>query len=1119
MPRRSSARPSSGPGRGRSPSPSPSAGVRSPRGAPGPPPVPLLARSAYSIGRGTALPDRLVARAADLGFPGLALADRDNLYGAIPFLKSCAAAGIHPVLGVEVSPRSGGPFLPGPESGLRGCERGPCAAAGALVLLVREPAGYASVCRILTARALAPEFDLIESVAHDCEGIAVLAREPEQLASLGGRLPRGALHALIVRPSPDREAEARLREEARRRSIPLLGSVDVYMAAPEEAEAHRVLAAIRELDLVSRLPDAALAPPSSYLADPGEVFDLFHDDPWLLAAARDLALSCRFSAADLARPGSLFPKLPLPEGETAYDRLHRMAQDGLRRRYRAVTREIVQRLAWELEQIDTLGFTDYFVVVGEIVAVARARAIPMVGRGSGASSLVSYLLGITNVDPIRYRLTFERFLHRLRRDLPDLDIDLCWRRRDEVIRHVYETYGADRVAMISTHAFYRARGAFREAAKALGITSAQIDRLARAIPSFADGPIAEAIRSTPLGRRLDLDAPPLAGAVAAAGRILGLPHTLGIHPGGIVIGPGPLDTWVPLEQATKGIVVTQYEMDAVEAVGLVKIDLLGNRSLTTIGETRERIRASGGEPPDLDALPGEDEATGRMLEAGDALGCFQIESPGMRNALKQLRTRDLEGTIAALSLIRPGPSSSGMKERFVRRARGLEPATYLHPSLEPILSSTYGILLFEEDVLCVASVIGGFDRALGDLLRRAIASAAAVSADPSLGERPYPRVPDPGRDGEDPWKGRPMRELENRFLTCAIRNGIAPDVARAVWEEMERFGSYAFCKAHASGYGVLAWQTSWLKAHHPGPFWAALLNNQAGMYPLRVHLEDARRHGLAIAPPCVHRSEAGWSWEDGSRLRCGLAQVKRLTRRTLDAILRCREEGPFEDLEDFLARTGASLAETASLVLCGALDGVGPGPRPARLWRLECFARSGHTPRGNGSARLGLAQPRAAAGGAAQGGPWHEFDEARRVRHELETLELAITAHPVAVLRKQGRLPSATPAALLPDEGTARVLGIASAARRLLTKKGEPMLFLTLEDDTGLAECVLFPPVYARYGDRVRGGALLLASGRVESAYGAPSLEVERLDRVAVADPLPESIGPLGSPRAPTGFE
>jgi len=1055
------------------------------RRGPGPTPVPLIVRSAYSLGRGTALPGDLVSQAVALGYDTLALTDRDNLYAALPFLRACSAAGLRPILGAEVTGGGGRPH--DSREPPRGMERGACSAPISAVLLARNASGYRSLCRILTARHLAADFDLAERVAAEREGLTVLVRHPALLERLHPSLPAGALYGAIVRPG-SRMEEDLMRRAAARVGRPLAGTIDVYFRSAEEHETHRLLTAVRELELVGRLAGDRCAGPERHLISPPSFSSLFADEVVLLAAAREIALSCVFGPGDLPPPGSLFPKLPLGPDEAVFDRLHRMASEGLRRRYRKVTRAVSGRLAWELEQIDTMGFSDYFVVVGEICASARARGIPTVGRGSGASSLVAYLLGITNVDPLRYGLTFERFLHRLRRDLPDLDIDLCWRRRDEVIAHVYQTYGADRVAMISTHNHYQPRGAFREAARAFGLASEEIERLSRAIPGHARGPLEQAIASTALGRRIDLMEPPLPDLIAASEKLLGLPHTLGIHCGGIVIGPGRLDDWVPLERATKGIVVTQYEMHGVEGVGLVKIDLLGNRALSTIAGTLETIAAAGERPPALDLLPDPDGPTGEILSRGDAIGLFQIESPGMRNLLKMLGTRDLEGTIAALSLIRPGPAGSGMKERFIRRFRGLEQTSYLHPSLVPLLERTYGVLLYEEDVICVASAIGGFDRAMGDLMRRAIGGAMAVAVDPSLGERPSPRGE---RRDEDPWAGRTMREIENRFVASAVGNGIEPDVAVRVWGELARFGSYAFCKAHASGYGALAYQTAYLKAHHPGPFYAALLNNHQGIYPLRVYVEDARRHGIRPAPPCVHRSAIEWTW-DGAELRCALGLIRGISRRLLGRIIEERSRRRFESLDDFLARAGPAIPEAESLILCGALDDVGAGPRPAKLWRVRCLARDGARRPATDTLRL-------EGTGASGPSPWREFDLAERVESELAVLGIAISDHPVRILRgraeREGKLPMATPAAQIGGGQRARLIGLPAAARRVATKRGDWMLFLTIEDESGLAECTLFPDAYRAYGHLAHqaDGRLLWVDGPVEAPYGAPSLSVERM--------------------------
>ncbi len=526
------------------------------------------------------------------------------------------------------------------------------------------------------------------------------------------------------------------------------------------------------------------------------------------------------------------------------------------------------------------------------------------GRGSGAGSIVAYVLGITNVDPLHHGLYFERFLHPTRRDCPDLDIDLCWKRRDEVIAHVYDTYGADRVAMISTHATLGARSAFRETAKALGVANPRVNALARRIPRELEPPYAARLAALPEGRGVDWSEPVLAEALRLAERLDGAPRHLSVHCGGIVIADRPLTWYLPLERAAKDVVVTQFEMRAIEAIGLVKMDLLGNRALTTIGECLELARGGGadgapGGGPSLDDIADDDAATAARLAAGDTLNCFQLESPAMRHLLRMLRCRTLEETIAAVALIRPGAAESGMKEVFCRRHRGLEPASYAHPRLEQVLGPTHGVMLYEEDVMSVAAALTGLSLAQGDELRRAIGAAR----------------------GEEE-----LRSLERGFVQLAIAHGVEAEPARAAWRDLTRFAAYAFCKAHAAGYGTLGWQCAWLKQRFPAEFAVGIMNHHAGMYPTWVHVEDLRRHGVAFRPPSVDRSEwdSTLEREDArAAVRVGLGRVAGLAAATGARMVAARRERPFRSLADFAARARPTLPELESLILAGALDATG----------------------------------------------------------------------------------------------------------------------------------------------------------------------------------------------------
>jgi DNA-directed DNA polymerase III PolC len=1040
--------------------------------------VSLHVRSVFSLGRGTATLPALIAEAARYGHDALALTDRNNLYGAVPFTQACQASGVRPILGAEVD---------GPE--------------GCLVLLVENATGYANLCRVLTARMLDPAFRLVSCLARHAAGLLALASDVPLLRALARVLPKGRLWAALPAPRP--ELFPSLVAAALDLGIEPVATGEVNGAGREEHRLHAVLTAIRENTLVERLEPADLVPREAYFKAPAAVNSIFRNHPRALANTRVLADRCRFV---LRRERWIFPDPPVPPGETAVSHLRALCDAGVVRRYGRETPEARRRLERELAVIERLGFAPYFVVVGEIMRFAQNRGIASVGRGSGAGALTAYLLGITNVDPLRYRLYFERFLHEKRPDHPDLDIDLCWVRRDEVIDHVYATYGHDRVAMISTHNTYGPRSAFREAAKAYGIAHATVNRLSSGVPHAVDGPLRDALARS---GRIRLDEAPWPRVVEAAQALLGFPRHLGLHPGGIVISDCPLDRYVPLQEATKGIVCTQFEMRAVEATGLVKIDLLGNRALSTIRETVELIEAHRGLRVDPDTLPHADAATADVLSGGETLGVFQMESPGMRNLNRMLRTGDLATTIAAVALIRPGPAASGMKERFVRRLRGEEAVTYLDPRLEPLLRETFGVPLYEEDVMCVAALVAGLSLEDGDVLRRAIAGSDAAERE----------------------------RLGGVFLKCAERRGYRPEVARALWEHLLQFGAFAFCKAHAAGYGVLAWQAGWLKAHYPVEFACAIQNHHAGMYDLRTHLEDARRRGVRVLLPDLNRSGDGFTVEAGAAtvgqngrglrphaspairfgsgsgdpalaVRIGLARVRGLSESTRRALLAARARRPFSGFEDFLVRVGPAHPEAEALVFAGALDFT-RRTRP----ELLCVLASAYAEYRRRGRQAGGRSDLFADGTPEPVWPvphLPEFSAKERLWLEWSALGLCVGRHPMAVFREEGRFPGAVSCRVAETRvgRRVRVAGILAARRTVPTKEGRSMQFVTLEDETGLVECTLFPDVYARLRGTVHALGPYVAEGRIEEQYGAPTLNVSRIALVPTLSPRGSEASP-----------
>ena len=1061
----------------------------------------VLFRSAYSLLRGSALPETLVAAATQAGHPALALVDRENLYAAIPFLDAAQARGRHAILGTELvlpldSLDGAVPREPAAEE--TRTDRGVAAAHppsedfaarnARLVLLCREVLGYRNLSEILTRFHLQGEAAAGRALAAGPEGLTVLSDDPAALARLRSRFDASDLAALLTAPGADARREIALRETARRLGIAVVAAQRASRVSEEERATQRLLAAIRTHEMVpqaGRGPRDARAPVApgpwdARLATAAEArrrFAATAEGRNALRATRALIERSRLSREDLTPSHFILPSL---HGRRAPARLRWLCGEGLRRRGLAGSRRARARLDEELRVVETLGFADYFLIVAEIVSWARGHGIQTVGRGSGASSMIAYLLFVTNVDPIRYGLCFERFLHPLRRDLPDLDIDIAWDRRDEVLGFALTRFGQERAAMISTHQFFRARGAFREAGRALGLSDAQLNAGARRLPHAFFGEMTPAV-AAPAGDQTEAgalgalagDRDPLLRRVAAAAlRLLGLPRNLGMHPGGIVFGDGPLARIVPLEPSASGTTVTQFEMRAIERIGLVKIDLLGNRALATMNEA---ARIAGIDP---ERIPERDAATARLLAEGSALGAFQLESPAMRTLLRQLGPRDLDGVIAAVALIRPGPAGSGMKAAFIRRAHGEEAVAFLHPSLAPVLRATLGLALYEEDIIRIAAALTGVSLGEADLFRRAVVEAA--------------------RRAKENGNGDALLRLENGFLESVRRRGIEADVGRAAWEDLVRFAAYAFCKAHAAGYGVIAHRTAWLKAHHPGPFFAALLNHHRGMYPTRVYVDEARRRGLRALPPSLRSGAREWRWEGGA-LRCGLGAVRGLRAETIAAILRERERRPFETLADLARRTAANAPELEALILCGACDDAFGRTRGELLWQLHALLRrrapAGRPPGRQGTLALAVRDAGPTAGTESERGVLARPVSLRhRAMLERRLLGASLALHPVALLAEEetrGAVPIVR--AMRRAERRVRVVGIVSALRRVRAADGRPLLFLTLEDPSGLLECTVRPEILERGVPRVLVDAFVEARGKMRLRQGAPGLDVDAL--------------------------
>ncbi|HHY96032.1 MAG TPA: DNA polymerase III subunit alpha, partial [Firmicutes bacterium] len=787
-----------------------------------------------------------------------------------------------------------------------------------------------------------------------------------------------------------------------------------------------------------------------------------------------------------------FPRYPLPPGQNPDDYLETLCRNKVGERYRDPDREVEARLQEELDLIRRLGLTDYFLVVWDIMEFARQRGILAQGRGSAANSLVAYLLGITAVDPIRQRLFLGRFLNEEMTSMPDIDIDIASDRRDEVISYVYRKYGEEHAAMACTFVTFQGRNAVREVGKALGWPDPLLDRMAKSVTAHDARGL-----ETDLGQleefKPHLSSPAGQEFLALCRQIADFPRHLSIHVGAMVISCRPLSELVPLERATlPGRVVCQWDKDGIAAAGLIKIDLLGLRMLSLISEALILAGESRGKSMSRRDIPPDDPGVFDLIARADTLGVFQVESRAQAQALPAVKPRSLADLTIQVALIRPGPLQGNMVHPYLRRRHGQEKVTFLHPCLQPILEETLGIILFQEQALQVACAIADFTPGEADGLRRAMSQKRSRAA---------------------------LARFRQRFLTGAAARGVSPESAEQIFQQLEAFGQYGFCKSHAAGFALLAYQSAWLKLYFPAQFYAALLNNQPmGFYPPEVIIGDARRHGVTILPVDINRSRFRCTVESGSyhqpgRVRLGLRFVKALGEVTAEVIEKERQKGLFVSLADFYRRTSphreiVNREAIENLILAGAFDAF--GSRRQLLWGLGLLSRLP-------PASLPLSFPEAEV-------PLPPLSVAGETVLEYELQGFSCRQHLLSALRPH--LPALRPPALSPGgaatspaplcraadlarlaTGTrVRLAGCVVARQAPPTAKGH--VFLTLEDETGLVDVILKPRVYQRYRQVARLEPLLLVEGTLQKREGATNLIAAHLTPLHSLSPSAPSAPP-----------
>jgi len=1008
--------------------------------------------------------------------PAQALTDFNALSGAVEYYDACRAAGVKPILGLEID------ISPPP-----GLAAAPYQ-AGRLAFLAIDMQGWSSLCRLSSALLTEPDFEKktifpFDRLAEYAPGVLCLSGGGRGLAALfaqGGLTGEAAalLGALSEIFSKRLYVELQMHSRtdelwvqsmvslAGRLDLPVVATHDVHYLNPDQAHLQRVVTAIRLNKPFEEVMPDEQAPSEAYFLPEAEMVRRFADLPSALAATLEVAERCQL---ELPLGVPHFPEVSFSQGETPDLILRKKAEMGAVHRYGEITPEIQNRLDHELAVIVDSGYATLFLVMEEIVQHARKIGVPISSRGSAASSMVAHCLGITSPDPLRLNLYFERFLNPARATPPDIDTDLCSRRRDEVIRFVYDRYGEQRVAMVCTINRFRRRSALREVAKAYGMSSSQINKLAEFLPQRWYGPPAHGLRKEDAFSELsERYTSSLHQAIFRdAASLLQKPRHLSIHPGGVVIAPGLLTDLVPTQMASKGVVITQFDLEAIERMGLVKIDLLGIRGLTVLGDVAESIHSAHPELyasplSALDAIPGEDAATSEIVRHGRTIGCFQIESPGMRATLREIQASSVDDLMVALALYRPGPLTGGLKDDFVRRHRGEAEVTHLHAALAPLLADTFGVILYQEQVLRIAHELAGLSLADADLLRRAMSHF------------------DPGKQ---------MQTLQEKFIAgAAAREGVPADVAERIWELMAAFAGYGFPKAHAASYAQIAWQSAWCKAHHPAIFMAAVLANWGGYYGQRVYLTEARRMGLTLRPPHVNFALREFSVAyEGSQpiLYMGLDQVRELTRQTIERIIRLR---PFPSLDDFLTRVNPRLGEVDNLIRAGALDVF--GKIPALLRRLK-----GEVHRG-GQLSLFVSDEDA-----------DDWSLEEKVAAQEAILGVSVIAHPLEMVTDQiaeaGALSTLEAASRVGQP--LRVAGMRQTWRRSPTARGDYVYFMSLEDLEGMLDVVISSEVYRRCRKELSGLGPYVVEGvaQMEATGGEPFIRAGNIWTLRPARPIP----------------
>ncbi|HVG67020.1 MAG TPA: DNA polymerase III subunit alpha [Gaiellales bacterium] len=1039
--------------------------------------VHLHVHSEYSILDGACRIGPLVERAAALDMPSIGLTDHGSMAGAVEFTRAAEKQGVKPVLGCEM-------YVVDDHAARTQKER-----RAHLTLLAETTEGYHNLIRLVSLGYLdgywyKPRVDFSQLEQH-ADGIVALSgclsgRVSKALIDGDGKTARTELDRLVQIFGQDDvyvevqdggiDVQTRILPDlialAKDSGLPMVGTGDVHYLTRDDAIPHEAMLCIQTQDTMDNPNRFRFSNHEFYLKSSDEMYQLmagrFGEE--MLRRTVEIAERC---SAEVGLGAMHLPRFEVPEGTNAVSYLRDLAEQGLRERYGSETPELRRRLEFELKTIEEMGFPDYFLIVWDFIRFARENGISVgPGRGSAAGSLVAYCLRITDLDPMQYTLLFERFLNPGRKSMPDIDVDFAVAGREQVINYVAEKYGRRNVAQIITFGKMQPKAAIKDAGRVMGIPYGVVDRIAKMVPEGPKVSFDECMKPGAELRKA-YDADETAKSIVDMARPLeGVVRNDSIHAAAVVIGDRPLTEYLPLQQkGPEAEVVTQFSMNDVEALGLLKMDFLGLRNLDVIDRALDLIESSSGRRLAMDEVPLDDVKTYEMLARGDATGVFQFESSGMREALRGVKPTHFEDLIALVALYRPGPMQN--IPRFAARKNGREEVTYADPRLEGVLAETYGITVYQEQAMLISREIAGFSPAEADDLRKAIGKKIAAL----------------------------MATLKDKFIEGCIANGVTPALAQQLWDDNERSSDYSFNKSHAACYALVAYHTAWLKANHPAEYMAALISSVMSTKDrVPYYVSECAEMGIEVLPPDVNSSMSDFAVVEG-RIRFGLSAVKNVGEGAVRQIIAAREAGPFTSIWEFCERVDGSVLNRRmleSLVACGALDSTGDTRRgmtevleqalgsgqkqqaDALMGHMSIFDLGDDGDDGGDAPAVSRSHPPVPEG---------EWDKADLLKREKETLGLYVTSHPLADVKDQlARRADVQLAAFsgLRDGQVVTVGGLVTSMRTLVTKKGDQMAFVELDDTTATIEVIVFANALAAVRSVLHPDAVVIVKGRVD---------------------------------------